>query len=753
MRFPLTLVLLLLSVCPVFAEQNYFFSPDSSSIVTNRIKVNLHRRNTEDFNILFSLRPSFKQEGDKFLLYGKSDLARNDGLLGKPRLLYTVHVFGSEHNRTFVQVVPAPGKDDLLVSNIEYFMQGVVEKRESRVFKPAWDKDRELTKVLLSGAFWEISTTARLTEELEAKAGTVFAAGNVNDAFHEAQVFQVIADAEHIVDYNRECLARYDAKGENPVIDGVNLKDAFRRSISGLNKQIKVYRQYKSDYFDDSYGESKSRYEKLKLKLKEAYGYGYSSGRMSSGAYCLTSDGGSVLAGLTVVDKQRKPLLLKFDKKGRLLSHKIFSADSEQFSLFRGITEAEDSNLLGVVEKIEGSSNLYFVVKMNSKGDLLWQKDFDNIVLNGIIYDPQGFYYVVGRTRGDNCSGFLAKLDLQGNILTRSLFGSGSGRNSLVSGVVLADDSLVVVGYGTKSGDTERRAMMLHLSDSDRLLSESYHGSGGGMFFSVSPSPDNTLLTAGTGKAKDVKKAVVYKLDLDGHEIWQTTIFAGLKDQNSAVYAIKAKGEEAILVGSAMEYGFVAKLNKDGELLWRDVYGESEKVDQLRGLCLSPSGKIWVAGETKSYASMGKQNLWHFELDDKPGKVFKAPPKDPDAAFLIENKNKAGVITLASGAQYKVLREGTGSTPTFKDIVNIHYHGTFIDGKVFDSTYDRRESLEMEVEYFVKGLQELLQKMKVGCKWQLFIPAGLAYGEKGRGAQIPPDKTLIYEIELLEIKK
>ncbi|MBU1640482.1 MAG: FKBP-type peptidyl-prolyl cis-trans isomerase, partial [Proteobacteria bacterium] len=347
---------------------------------------------------------------------------------------------------------------------------------------------------------------------------------------------------------------------------------------------------------------------------------------------------------------------------------------------------------------------------------------------------------------------FLAKLDLQGNVLTRRLFGSGHGRNSLINGVVLADQSLVVVGYGTKAGDPDSKAMMLHISESGRVLSESFHGTGGSLFYTVAPSPDNTLFIAGTVQAKDVKKAVVFKLDPDGNEIWQTTIFDSLKDQDSEVYAIQSKGEEAILVGSAMEYGFVAKLNTTGELLWRDVYGESEKEDELAGLCLRPDGKIMVAGQTNSYASMGGQNLWVFELADKKGKLSTASSQNPDATFLAENKKKAGVITLASGSQYKILREGTGESPSYKDIVNIHYHGTFIDGHVFDSTYDRRESLEMEVEYFVKGLQELLQKMKVGCKWQLFIPADLAYGEQGRGAQIPPNKTLLYEMELLEIK-
>jgi FKBP-type peptidyl-prolyl cis-trans isomerase FklB len=121
--------------------------------------------------------------------------------------------------------------------------------------------------------------------------------------------------------------------------------------------------------------------------------------------------------------------------------------------------------------------------------------------------------------------------------------------------------------------------------------------------------------------------------------------------------------------------------------------------------------------------------------------------------FLEENKKAEGVVTLPSGLQYKVLKAGTGATPTAKDTVRTHYEGKLIDGTVFDSSLKRNEPAEFPVEGVIAGWTEALQKMKVGDKWQLFIPSELAYGEAGAGGVIPPHATLIFEIELLDIPK
>ncbi|HEV2973298.1 MAG TPA: FKBP-type peptidyl-prolyl cis-trans isomerase [Pirellulales bacterium] len=125
--------------------------------------------------------------------------------------------------------------------------------------------------------------------------------------------------------------------------------------------------------------------------------------------------------------------------------------------------------------------------------------------------------------------------------------------------------------------------------------------------------------------------------------------------------------------------------------------------------------------------------------------------KDGDA-FLADNKKKEGVKTLPSGLQYKVVKEGNGATPRKTDIVTTHYRGTFLDGTEFDSSYRRNEPAKFPVNRVIKGWTEALQLMKVGDKWQLFIPSDLAYGEQGMGQDIPPNATLIFDIELLDVK-
>ena len=120
--------------------------------------------------------------------------------------------------------------------------------------------------------------------------------------------------------------------------------------------------------------------------------------------------------------------------------------------------------------------------------------------------------------------------------------------------------------------------------------------------------------------------------------------------------------------------------------------------------------------------------------------------------FLAENKGKEGVKTTASGLQYKVIKEGTGPSPKETDTVETHYRGTLLDGTEFDSSYARNEPATFPVNRVIKGWTEALQMMKVGSKYQLFIPPNLAYGERGAGQDIGPNSTLQFEVELLGIK-
>ena len=127
--------------------------------------------------------------------------------------------------------------------------------------------------------------------------------------------------------------------------------------------------------------------------------------------------------------------------------------------------------------------------------------------------------------------------------------------------------------------------------------------------------------------------------------------------------------------------------------------------------------------------------------------------KTKSEAFLTENKNKPGVVTLPSGLQYKIITSGDGKQPTESDTVTTHYRGTLIDGREFDSSYKRNQPATFPVKGVIKGWTEALQLMHVGDKWQLFIPAELAYGTTQRGELIQPNSALIFEVELLGIKE
>lgn len=126
---------------------------------------------------------------------------------------------------------------------------------------------------------------------------------------------------------------------------------------------------------------------------------------------------------------------------------------------------------------------------------------------------------------------------------------------------------------------------------------------------------------------------------------------------------------------------------------------------------------------------------------------------DKGKKFLSENSKKEGVVTLPSGLQYKIIKEGTGNIPTASDKVRVNYEGTLIDGTKFDSSYDRGQPAEFGVTQVIKGWTEALQLMKEGSIWMLYIPSNLAYGSRKAGKDIKPFSTLIFKVELLSIVK
>ncbi len=127
-------------------------------------------------------------------------------------------------------------------------------------------------------------------------------------------------------------------------------------------------------------------------------------------------------------------------------------------------------------------------------------------------------------------------------------------------------------------------------------------------------------------------------------------------------------------------------------------------------------------------------------------------PLEKGEAFLAENGKRDGVKTTASGLQYEVLTEGTGASPKATDTVEVHYRGTLIDGKEFDSSYKRGETIQFPLNGVIPGWTEGVQLMKEGAKYRFFIPSKLAYGSRGAGGVIGPDETLIFDVELIKVR-
>lgn len=181
-----------------------------------------------------------------------------------------------------------------------------------------------------------------------------------------------------------------------------------------------------------------------------------------------------------------------------------------------------------------------------------------------------------------------------------------------------------------------------------------------------------------------------------------------------------------------------------------------------QGVDLDP--KAIVAGITDTFA--GKTQLTDAEMKEvmaefrtqmmaqmetKQKAVGEKNLKDGEA-YLAANAKKEGVKATKTGLQYKVLKEGKGKTPKASDSVKVHYHGTLIDGSVFDSSVERGEPISFPVGGVIAGWTEALQLMKEGDKWQLVIPSKLAYGEQGPGGKIGPNSTLIFDVELLAVE-
>jgi len=191
-----------------------------------------------------------------------------------------------------------------------------------------------------------------------------------------------------------------------------------------------------------------------------------------------------------------------------------------------------------------------------------------------------------------------------------------------------------------------------------------------------------------------------------------------------------------------------------GMNLGNSLHRQSVPVDPailLRGLKDALAGKTLMTDDDARAALKAVQTEMQKKMQETMQAAGAANKKEGDA-FLATNKTKEGVTTLPSGLQYKILTAGTGPKPTATDSVVCNYRGTLINGKEFDSSYKRGEPATFPVNGVIKGWTEALQLMPVGSKWQLFVPADLAYGDRGAGTDIGPGSTLIFEVELVSIQ-
>src|SRR5437764_6763763 len=177
-----------------------------------------------------------------------------------------------------------------------------------------------------------------------------------------------------------------------------------------------------------------------------------------------------------------------------------------------------------------------------------------------------------------------------------------------------------------------------------------------------------------------------------------------------------------------------------------------QKVD-INPDVLATGIKDSIANKPQLTPDQVKDVMAQFEKDiEQKQKQLGEKNKTEGAKYLEDNKKKPGVKTTASGLQYKIEKEGTGPQPKATDMVTVNYRGTLIDGTEFDSSYKRGQPATFPVNGVIKGWTEALQLMKQGAKYQLFIPSNFAYGERAMGPDIGPNSTLIFEVELQDVK-
>jgi FKBP-type peptidyl-prolyl cis-trans isomerase len=193
-----------------------------------------------------------------------------------------------------------------------------------------------------------------------------------------------------------------------------------------------------------------------------------------------------------------------------------------------------------------------------------------------------------------------------------------------------------------------------------------------------------------------------------------------------------------------------------GMNIGKNLKRDSVEVDPavlLRGLKDALAGNKLLLTDEEAKAALTALQAEVRRKEEAKTKAAAVENKKTGEAFLAANKTKEGVVTLPSGLQYKIIKEGTGPKPTAEDTVLCHYRGALVDNTEFDSSYKRGEPLKIPVGGVIKGWTEAIELMPVGSKWQLYIPSDLAYGERGApGSPIGPNSTLVFDVELIGIE-
>jgi FKBP-type peptidyl-prolyl cis-trans isomerase FklB len=256
---------------------------------------------------------------------------------------------------------------------------------------------------------------------------------------------------------------------------------------------------------------------------------------------------------------------------------------------------------------------------------------------------------------------------------------------------------------------------------------------------------DSLAYTMGMAQTQGLKDYLTGKMEMD--TAYFDDFIRGLKEVATSTDKKQNAYHLGILIGQQLNSQMLKGVNE--ELFGKETTQSISKELYLEGFIAGTMGKggIMSVDAAQKYVQENMEKMKDKNLEQQYGANREAGIK-----FLAENKTKEGVVTTASGLQYKIITKGTGEIPTAESKVKVHYKGTLLDGTEFDSSYKRNEPATFGAGQVIKGWTEALTLMPVGSKWELYIPSDLAYGSRDAGP-IKPFSTLIFEVELLSIEK